>query len=126
MTHASVMDSTNTTDAGSPGMTSRPAPCTIPDLRGLLHVPVWSATKPSAAGLLDMGRSAAYVAAGDGSLPTTKIGGRIYVPVASLLRLVGLDPHVVLGYVGAAAVEPTTGDDLETADVAALGAAVGA
>jgi hypothetical protein len=37
----------------------------------------------------DLGRSASYAAAQNGQIPTIKIGGRIRVPTARLLELLG-------------------------------------
>lgn len=37
-------------------------------------------------------RRTAYRAAADGSLPTVRIAGRLYVPVPRLMRLLGADP----------------------------------
>ncbi len=43
-----------------------------------------------AARFLQIGRSTAYAAAKDGSLPSLRVAGRILVPVAKLLAMVGL------------------------------------
>jgi len=43
-----------------------------------------------AARLLGIGRSTAYAAAKDGSLPTLRISNRILVPVARLREMLGL------------------------------------
>ena len=42
---------------------------------------------------LGLGRSAAYVAAGRGELPTLRFGRSLRVPTAKLRRLLGLDPE---------------------------------
>jgi excisionase family DNA binding protein len=42
-----------------------------------------------AARFLQIGRSTAYAAAKDGSLPSFRVAGRILVPVAKLLAMVG-------------------------------------
>jgi excisionase family DNA binding protein len=42
-----------------------------------------------AARFLQIGRSTAYAAAKDGSLPSIRVAGRILVPVAKLLAMVG-------------------------------------
>lgn len=45
----------------------------------------------TAATILGIGRSTAYAAARDGSLPTVRISGRILVPTAKLRAMLGLD-----------------------------------
>ncbi|KAA1427869.1 helix-turn-helix domain-containing protein [Nocardioides antri] len=60
------------------------------DLRDLpTTLPVWHASKVSAASLLGVGRSVAYEAAERGDLPSLRIGHRIVVPTAALLRMLG-------------------------------------
>jgi excisionase family DNA binding protein len=49
-------------------------------------------TVSEAAALLGMGRSATYEAVRRGEIPSLRFGGRILVPVAALLRLLGFDP----------------------------------
>lgn len=44
-----------------------------------------------AAAVLEVGRSTAYAAARDGSLPTLRISNRILVSVAKLRNLLGID-----------------------------------
>jgi excisionase family DNA binding protein len=44
-----------------------------------------------AAAVLGVGRSTAYAAARDGSLPTLRLSKRILVPTAKLLEMLGLD-----------------------------------
>lgn len=44
-----------------------------------------------AAALLRIGRSTAYAAARDGSLPTLRISNRILVPTAKLITMLGLE-----------------------------------
>ena len=39
--------------------------------------------------LLGIGRTAAYEAVRSGEIPSVRVGGRLLVPVASLLRLLG-------------------------------------
>ncbi|NMM23274.1 MAG: helix-turn-helix domain-containing protein [Phycicoccus sp.] len=39
--------------------------------------------------LLGIGRTAAYEAVRSGEIPSVRVGGRVLVPVASLLRLLG-------------------------------------
>ena len=46
-----------------------------------------------AAVLLGVGRSTAYAAARDGSLPTLKISHRLLVPTARLLAMIGAEPE---------------------------------
>lgn len=45
-----------------------------------------------AAGLLGLGRSAAYEAARRGELPTRRIGRRLFVPVPAFLEWLGAPP----------------------------------
>jgi excisionase family DNA binding protein len=45
----------------------------------------------TAAVILGIGRSTAYEAARDGSLPAIRVSGRILVPVAKLKAMLGLD-----------------------------------
>jgi hypothetical protein len=56
------------------------------ELRGKATV-----TVPTAAGVLGIGRRQAYVAARSGAIPTLHIGGRLLVPVAPLLKMLGID-----------------------------------
>ena len=44
-----------------------------------------------AAAVVGIGRSTAYAAARDGSLPTVRLSGRILVPCAKLLALIGIE-----------------------------------
>ena len=46
-----------------------------------------------AARWLGLGRSAAYVAAARGELPTLRFGRTLRVPTASLRRMLGIDPE---------------------------------
>jgi excisionase family DNA binding protein len=46
-------------------------------------------TVEEAAEVLSIGRASAYAAAGDGDLPTVRIGRRLLVPVAGLRRMLG-------------------------------------
>ena len=46
-------------------------------------------TVEEAADLLGIGRSSAYMAVKDGSIPSIRIGGRILVPRAALERMLG-------------------------------------
>jgi excisionase family DNA binding protein len=48
-------------------------------------------TVPEAAELLGIGRNAAYEAAHRGEIETLKFGTRLVVPVAPLLRLLGIE-----------------------------------
>jgi hypothetical protein len=41
--------------------------------------------------LLGLSRGAAYKAAGNGDIPTVRIGRKLIVPTASLRRMLGLD-----------------------------------
>ena len=47
-----------------------------------------------AARLLGVGRSTAYAAARDGSLPSLRIAGRLLVPTAKLAAMLGIDRDV--------------------------------
>ena len=49
-------------------------------------------TVQEAGQLLGLGRSAAYLAARNGQIPTITIGRRLLVPTAALHRMVGLLP----------------------------------
>lgn len=64
---------------------------TIAEVANLATLPVWSDREPSAAGLLGVGRTNAYALAKSGDIPTLKLGRRVVVPVASLLRLLGVE-----------------------------------
>jgi excisionase family DNA binding protein len=46
-------------------------------------------TVEGAADVLGIGRASAYAAAGNGELPTVRIGRRLLVPVAGLRRMLG-------------------------------------
>jgi hypothetical protein len=65
--------------------------------------------------VLGLGRTAAYrlVAAGDFPVPVVRAGGRLIVPVAPLLRLLGLPAAAVpadgLDVAGGASVDTWTG-----------------
>lgn len=68
------------------------APISLADLSDLPPtVPVWHASKVSAASLLGIGRISAYSAVQRGEVPTIRIGARIVVPTAALLRMLGAD-----------------------------------
>ncbi len=56
------------------------------ELENKTTVPLW----PTTAQLIGIGRNAVYRAAATGQIPTLKIGGRIVVPVAKLLDLLGI------------------------------------
>jgi excisionase family DNA binding protein len=43
--------------------------------------------------LLGIGRSTAYAAAHDGSLPTLRVSHRLLVPTAKLLAMLGIERH---------------------------------
>ncbi len=57
------------------------------ELENQTTVPLW----PTTARVIGVGRNAVYRAAANGDIPTLKIGGRIVVPVAKLMRLLGYD-----------------------------------
>lgn len=46
---------------------------------------------PTAARVLGISRNSAYAAAQAGSIPTLRIGARVLVPVAPLLRMLGIE-----------------------------------
>ncbi len=46
---------------------------------------------PTAAKVLGIGRNQAYAAAKEGTIPTLRIGSRLVVPVAALLKMLGVD-----------------------------------
>ena len=48
-------------------------------------------TVEQAAGMIGLGRNAAYEAVRRGDIPSVRIGGRIFVPVASFRKMFGLD-----------------------------------
>jgi excisionase family DNA binding protein len=56
-------------------------------LSGLVVIPVWDKTPPSAASVLGLGRSVSYKLVRDGTIPSIRLGHRIVVPVAALRRL---------------------------------------
>jgi len=58
----------------------------IEKLRGCLTCSI-----ETAAGLLGIGRSTAYAAARDGSLPTVKLSHRLLVPTAKLRAMLGVE-----------------------------------
>lgn len=62
---------------------------TMADIRHLPTVHVWHATEPSLAALLRFSRSSAYDAVKRGEVPSLRLGGRVVVPVPSLLRMLG-------------------------------------
>lgn len=62
---------------------------TLADVRDLATLPVWHSTRPSAAAVLGIGRSLAYVLADRGELPTIRLGQRVVVPVPRLLAMLG-------------------------------------
>lgn len=75
-----------------PTATTNPPPAritTLDEIRHLATLPVWSATEPSAAGLLGLSRWHAYQLAKNDGLPTLRFGGRVRVPVPALRKLVG-------------------------------------
>ena len=58
----------------------------LDDLRGRATCSV-----DEAAAILGIGRSTAYAAVRDGSLPVLRISKRLLVPTAKLLAMIGLD-----------------------------------
>jgi len=62
---------------------------TLSEVRDLATIPVWHATKPSAAALLGIGRSQAYAMVERKDIPTLRFGARIVVPVPRLLAMLG-------------------------------------
>ncbi len=69
---------------------SAPHQTTVSEIVDLATVPVWSASKPNAAGLLGVSRFTAYNLARSGQMITIRLGrGRLVVPVAPLLRMLG-------------------------------------
>jgi hypothetical protein len=60
---------------------------TISQIRDLATV-----TVPVGGAFLGLGRAGSYEAAKRGDLPTIRVGGRLLVPVATLLRMVGVQP----------------------------------
>lgn len=68
---------------------------TLTDIRDLATLPVHHSSKPSAAGLLGIGRSLAYAMAQRRELPTIRLGGRLVVPVPALLAMLGDPAHLI-------------------------------
>ncbi|WP_390623414.1 helix-turn-helix domain-containing protein [Subtercola endophyticus] len=58
-----------------------------PELEGRLTISVTEAAK-----VLGVSRDQAYLGVRTGEIPSLKIGARIVVPVAPLLRLLGVEP----------------------------------
>lgn len=48
-------------------------------------------TVPEAASLLGVGRGVGYAGVKSGEIPSVRIGGRVLVPTAPLLKLLGID-----------------------------------
>ena len=69
--------------------TTIPPPCSAEQLREHVAVPLWAESGPSYAAAAGLSRRAAYSHASAGSVPTVRVGGRVLVPVAALLRLLG-------------------------------------
>jgi hypothetical protein len=55
-------------------------------LAGRTTIPIW----PDAARLIGVSRNSAYQAAKRGDIPVLRIGGRLVVPVAPLLKMLGI------------------------------------
>lgn len=69
---------------------------TLEDLRTLLVIPLWHASRPSAAAVFRVSRATIYEMARDERVPTVRISAnRMVVPVPALLKLLGddLSPH---------------------------------
>jgi hypothetical protein len=64
------------------------APVRVDSLRGRATCSIGEAAR-----ILQIGRSTAYAAARDGSLPTLRLSHRLLVPTAKLLAMVGLEPE---------------------------------
>lgn len=60
---------------------------TIADVRDRPTIRVW----PEAAQLLGVSKDAAYKAASVGEIPVIRVGRRLLVPTAALLRMLGVD-----------------------------------
>jgi excisionase family DNA binding protein len=71
---------------------AEPQRLTLADVRDLATLPVWHASRPSAAEVLGISRSLAYDMAQRGDLPTIRLGTRVVVPVPALLRMLGEEP----------------------------------
>ncbi len=65
----------------------------IPTAEQRPTLPLWSddESEPSAGRALSLGRSATYLAAGRGEIPTLRLGRRVVVPTAALRRMLQLD-----------------------------------
>lgn len=62
---------------------------TIADVKDKATMNVW----PEAGQLLGISKDAAYKAAAAGQLPVIRVGRRLLVPTAALLRMLGVDDH---------------------------------
>ncbi|MGH8887336.1 MAG: helix-turn-helix domain-containing protein [Egibacteraceae bacterium] len=82
--------------AGSQLVTQVPRPddTVAMSLSSLRNLPP-TITVPQAGRICGIGRNAAYEAARTGQLPVIRIGRRLLVPTARLLRLLGLDEDEV-------------------------------
>lgn len=69
-----------------------------PELDGPVVVDVLTAAK-----VLKLSRNAVYAAVREGSIPSLRMGGRILIPVAPLLRVLGIDEEVPAEHAGATA-----------------------
>lgn len=82
-------------------------------VRDLGSIPIHHATRPSAAGVLGIGRSLAFALARSGEIPTIRLGKRVVVPVPALLRMLGEEPGPITGEAGtshAVTPAPVSGD----------------
>lgn len=68
---------------------------TIDEVRGLAAVPIWSDSRPNAAGFLGISRSHAYKMAEARVIPTVALGTRLVVPTSKLLALLDVDLEAV-------------------------------
>lgn len=59
----------------------------LDDIRGRATIPLW----PDTGTLLGLSKNSTYAAAAAGAIPTLHIGRRYIVPVAKLLKLLGVD-----------------------------------
>lgn len=64
-------------------------PTSWEEARALAVLPIYSADKPNLAGLTGWSRDAAYRATRERSVHSVRVGGRVFVPVTPLRRLLG-------------------------------------
>lgn len=89
-THAAGLSAERTVPQANGDRSEARAPVAVERLRDRCTCSV-----EEAAALLGIGRSTAYAAARDGSLPTLRLSHRLLVPTAKLLEMIGCDGEQV-------------------------------